>query len=148
MNEPDAELVFSRSGAIYSTIAMGCGMVDADHSVDHVRIETISPLIFEVDWQALSGQVPEELFFFLHILNGSGGVRFNFQFSSNPQLSRDASPSTSQHTFVPTDIEATSRSLRYGFGIYQGRHAERFLTPDPPGSDFEGKAVVREVKVQ
>jgi hypothetical protein len=121
-----------------------------DHTIaiDTVAIEAVSPLIFGVDWRALGGSVPDDLFFFVHVLDRSGNVCLNPRFSLNQQLLDHSGSSPSHHTLVKTNIEAVGGTLRYGFGIYQGTHAEKLLMPDPPGGDFDGKRVLREVKVQ
>jgi hypothetical protein len=120
-----------------------------DHTIaiDNVEVETISPLIFGVDWRALGGPVPYGLFFFVHVLDGSGKIISISQFPLNSQLSLDRSPTVSHHVDVKTYNEA-AYTLRYGFGVYQGPHAERLLTPVPAGTDFGGNRVVREVKLK
>jgi hypothetical protein len=121
-----------------------------DHTIaiDNVEVETVSPLIFGVDWRALPGPVPDGLFFFVHVLDGSGKIIAMGQFPLNSQVSPERNPTVSQHTNLKTYTDATSGTLRYGFGIFQGPHAEKLLTPDPAGADFAGNRVVREVKLK
>lgn len=121
-----------------------------DHTIaiDSVAIETLSPLIFSVDWRALGGPVPDDLFFFVHVLDRSGDICSNSQFSLNPRSFEDSGLSSSHHTLVKTNIEVGSGTLRYGFGIYQGSRVEKLLMPEPAGGDFDRKRVLREVTVQ
>jgi hypothetical protein len=121
-----------------------------DHTIaiESVTIETFSPLIFGVDWRSLGGSVPNDLFFFIHVLDGGGEVRSDSRFPLHPRLSEDKDVSSLHHTLQKTNIEAGSGTLRYGFGIYQGTHAEKLLTPEPAGGDFDGKRVLRQVTVQ
>jgi hypothetical protein len=117
-------------------------------AIDNVEVETVSPLIFGVDWRALRGPVPDGLFFFVHVLDGSGKIISIGQFPLTSQSFPEKNPTASQHTDLKTSTEATDSTLRYGFGVYQGPHAERLLTPAPAGTDFGGNRVVREVKLK
>lgn len=104
-----------------------------DHTVaiDNVEVETVSPLIFGVDWRALGGSLSDGLFFFVHVLDGRGKIISIGQFPLNSQVSLERGPTVSHHTEVKTYTEAAYGTLRYGFGVYQGLHAERLLTPAP-----------------
>jgi hypothetical protein len=121
-----------------------------DHTIaiERVAIETLSPLIFVVDWRTLGGSVPNDLFFFIHVLDRGGDVRSNSRFPLHPGSPEDRDLSSSHHTLLKTNIEAASGTLRYGYGIYQGTHAENLLTPEPAGGDFDGKRVLRQVLVR
>jgi hypothetical protein len=121
---------------------------DGTISIDSVKIESLFPLIFGIDWRVLRRPVPADLFFFLHVLDRSDNVISNSQFSLNSRLLEDSSPSSSHHTQLKTTIEAASGTLRFGFGVYEGIHAEKLLTPEPVGGDYGGKRVLREVIVQ
>jgi hypothetical protein len=121
---------------------------DRTIAIDKVEVETVSPLIFAFDWRALLGHLPDDVFFFVHVLDGNGKILSVDQIPLNSMSSQESNPTVSHHTEVKTHVEAAPGTLRYGFGLYQGSRAERLLTPDPPGSDFQGKRVVREVKLQ
>ncbi len=142
------ESTISRSGIAQDALGNPTETFDHTIAIDSVEVETVSPLIFAVNWRTLGEPVPDGLFLFVHVVDGSGNIRFNSRFPLHPQLTEDGSPGSPHHTLLRTGIDATSGKLRYGFGIYQGPHAERLLTPDPAGTDYGGKRVIREVNVQ
>jgi hypothetical protein len=117
-------------------------------AIDAVQVETVSPLVLRVSWHAVSEKLPDNLYFFVHVMDDRGNMLSNCQFYLNSRLWVDSSPLVLHHTLVPSYIYVNSPTLRYGFGIFQGSHAERLLTPDPSGTDFGGKRVVREMKLR
>jgi hypothetical protein len=143
----------AQSATLYSGNAKkspgeGTELFDHKIAIDNVEIETVSPLIFGIDWRALSRSIPNSLFFFIHVLDSSGNIRSNSRFSLDPQLAENSNLCISHHTLLRTNVDAASGTLRYGFGIYQGPQAETLLTPDPAGTDFGGKRVIRELQLQ
>jgi hypothetical protein len=115
-------------------------------AVDDVQVEAFSPLVLRVDWHALSENLPDDLYLFVHVMDGRGNLLANAQFSLNPRLLEDRTSLVPHHTRVAPDIHVTSGTLRYGFGIFEGIHAEKLLMPSPVGNGFAGKRVEREQK--
>jgi hypothetical protein len=117
-------------------------------AIDDVAIETASPLVFRVNWHALAENLPDKLYFFVHVIDGRSKVLENCAFDLNSRLWVDSSPLVFHHTLVPSNIHVASGILRYGFGIYEGTHAEKLLMPNPAGNALGGKRVDRETQVQ
>jgi hypothetical protein len=117
-------------------------------AVDDVQVETFSPLMFRVDWHTLAENLPDNLYFFVHVMDNRGNLLANCAFNLNSRLWADPTPLVLRHTLVPTNIHVNSGTLRYGFGIFEGTHAEKLLMPNPAGNDFAGKRVVRELQVR
>lgn len=117
-------------------------------AIDAVQVETVSPLVLRLAWHALAESIPDNLYFFAHLMDDRGNLLSSCQFYFNSRLWVDPSPLVLHHTLVPSYIYVNSATLRYRFGIFQGSHAEKLLTPDPTGTDCAGKCVVREMKLR
>jgi hypothetical protein len=117
-------------------------------AIDDVQVETFSPLVFRVDWHALTENLPDNVYFYVHVLDRRSNILANAQFSLNSRLLEDRTPPVLHRTRFAPDIQVASGTLRYGFGIFEGTHAEKVLTPTPPGTGFAGKRVDRETQVR
>jgi hypothetical protein len=116
-------------------------------AIDGVQVETASPLMLRIDWRPITENLPDDLFFFVHVIDQQRGMLSAGQFNLNSRLWVNPTPGLLHHTLVRCNIYLTSGVLRYGFGIFEGTHAEKLLTPSPPGAGFAGKRVEREAKV-
>ncbi len=116
-------------------------------AIDGVQVETASPLMLRIDWRPITENLPDDLFFFVHVIDQQGGVLSARQFNLNSRLWVNPTAGLLHHTLVRCNIHLTSGVLRYGFGIFQGIHTQRLLNPSPAGNDFAGKRVDRVTKV-
>jgi hypothetical protein len=145
---PSAAPSISLSQLIHSGSGEPVEIFEQAIAIDSVQVETASPLMLRVDWRPLTDSLPDDLYFFVHVVDQRGAALSSSQFNLNSRLWLNSAPGFLHHTLLPCNIFLTSGALRYDFGIFEGVHAEKLLTPSPAGNDLGGKRVDRVIQIQ